>query len=386
MRPPLEHARIAIVVDWLNQAGGAELVIRELLACFPQADLFALFDTMRAEDRERLVDRPARTSFLQRIPGIGARYRALLPLMPFAVRSFDLAAYDLVVSSHHAVAKGLRRTPGQVHVCYCHSPTRYLWDHRDDYLADHAITGARAAVARQLLDRLQRWDRETADGVDHFLVNSRCVAERVRRHYGRASTVVHPPCDIDFFTPAGPREGDLFVAASRQVPYKRIDRIVEAFRALPDRRLVVIGDGPQHARIRALASSAPNVTVLGETSREALRDHLRRARAFVFAAEEDFGIVPLEAQACGTPVIALGRGGALETVVGEPGPGRTGLFFTDDAPATIAAAVRAFEGLAEGPSPDACRANAARFTGAAFRDQVLAAVREAWQPRGTAPA
>jgi glycosyltransferase involved in cell wall biosynthesis len=373
--------RIAVVVDWLAQFGGAELVIKEILAAFPDADLFALFDVMDPEDRRRLSDRPARTTFLQHLPDIGGRYRSLLPLMPAAVRSFDLSAYDLVISSHHAVAKGIRRRKGQVHVCYCHSPTRYLWDMRDQYLADHGITGVRAAIAHKLLDRLQKQDRSTADGVDVFVVNSRYVADRVRRHYGRESTVVHPPVDTGFFTPSGDPQPDLYVTASRQVPYKRIDRIIAAFRDLPDRRLVVIGDGPQHARLRTEAEGAPNIRLLGAVPREELRDWMRHARAFVFAADEDFGIVPLEAQACGTPVIALGRGGALETVRGEEGPARTGLFFADDDAASIVDAVRRFEALDPAPSSSACWANAATFEPARFRARMVAVVNEAWASR-----
>ena len=370
--------RVAVVVDWLAQSGGAELVVREILTAFPDAQLFALFDVMRSEDRARITDRPARTSFLRLIPGIGRRYRSLLPLMPLAIRSLDPGECDVIVSSHHAVAKGVRVRPGQFHLCYCHSPMRYAWDRRDEYLADHGISGLRATLARAVLERIRRWDLRTAAGVGRFVVNSRCVAERVRRHYGRESVVIHPPVDLEFFTPAGTRESDLYVTASRQVAYKRIDRIVEAFRALPDRRLVVLGDGPQHARIRAISAGAANITVLGEVPRAELRDWFRRARAFVFAADEDFGIVPLEAQACGTPVIALGKGGALETVRGEPGPERTGLFFADDTPATIADAVRRLEALDPAPASAACRAQAETFTAQRFRSAIVAEVEAGW--------
>jgi glycosyltransferase involved in cell wall biosynthesis len=375
--------RIAVVVDWLAQFGGAELVIEQILATYPSADLFALFDVMDPEQRRRLSSKPTTTTFLQHLPGVGARYRSLLPLMPAAVKTLKLDAYDLVISSHHAVAKGIRKRKGQVHVCYCHSPTRYLWDKRDEYLADHGITGVTGAIARRLLDRLQRLDRSTADGVDQFLVNSAYVADRVRRHYGRESVVIPPPVDTGFFTPAGDHEPDLYVTASRQVPYKRIDRIIEAFKSLPDRRLVVLGDGPQHARLRALADGAPNIQLRGEVPREEVRDWFRRARAFVFAADEDFGIVPLEAQACGTPVIALGQGGALETVRGEPGVDRTGIFFADDSPACIAAAVRAFEALPAAPAASACRSNAERFTADRFREDLRAAVAAVWASRAS---
>ncbi|MCE9602056.1 MAG: glycosyltransferase [Gemmatimonadetes bacterium] len=377
-RPLPPRIAVAIVVDWLARSGGAELVIRELLAAFPHATLFALFDVMPPADRAAITDRPARTSFMQHIPGIARRYRSLLPIMPFAIRSLDLSAFDLIISSNHAVAKGVRVREGQFHLCYCHSPMRYAWDMRDDYLADHGITGLNALAARVLLRRIRDWDRSSAAGVDRFVVNSHFVGERVRRNYGRESVVLHPPVDIDFFTPAGTHEPDLYVTASRQVAYKRIDRIVEAFRALPDRRLVVLGDGPEHDRIHAAAAGAPNISLLGEVPRTGLLGWFRKARAFVFAAEEDFGIVPLEAQACGTPVIALGRGGALETVRGEAGMDRTGLFFPDDSAASIAQAVRDFEALTVAPSASACRANAERFAAARFREGLLREVRDGW--------
>ena len=370
--------RVAVVVDWLCQSGGAELVIKEILAAFPEAELFALFDVMRPADRERITHRPARTTFLQRVPGIADRYRSLLPLMPAAIRSLDLSAFDVIISSHHSVAKGVRVRPGQFHLCYCHSPMRYAWDKREEYLADHGITGLRARAARALLERIRRWDLESAAGVDRFVVNSRYVRERVKRQYGRESMVINPPVDLDFFTPLGLNEPDLYVTASRQVPYKRIDRIVEAFRALPDRRLVVLGDGPQRDRVRAAAAGAPNITLLGEVPRAELRGWFRRARAFVFAADEDFGIVPLEAQACGTPVIALGKGGALETVRGLPRGDRTGFFFDDDTPATIAAAVREFERIEPAPEASACRTNAEGFSAARFRDALVEEVRVGW--------
>jgi glycosyltransferase involved in cell wall biosynthesis len=375
--------RVALVVDWLSQFGGAESVIAEIAAVFPQAEIVALFDVMAPAERARIGVPTVGKSALQVIPDIGRRYRSLLPLMPAALLRLDVSAYDIVISSHHAVAKGIRTRKGQVHVCYCHSPTRYLWDRRDEYLQDHGIKGVSAAVVGRLLDRLQRWDRSTADAVDQFVVNSAYVADRVRRHYGRDSIIIPPPVDTGFFTPAGDHERHLYVTASRQVPYKRIDRIIEAFKSLPDRRLVVLGDGPQNARPRTLAAGAPNIELLGEVPREQVRDWFRRARAFVFAADEDFGIVPLEAQACGTPVIALGRGGALETVRGEPGEDRTGLFFADDSPATIAAAVRSFESLPVAPTSAACRANAERFTPARFRESLSAAVATAWDTRGS---
>lgn len=379
--PEIADLRVAVVVDWLAKPGGAELVIREILAAFPQAALFALFDVMSPADRASITDRPAHTSFMQHIPGIARRYRSLLPIMPFAIRSLDLSAFDVIISSNHAVAKGVRVRPGQFHLCYCHSPMRYAWDMRDEYLADHGISGVKAAAARTLLKWIRDWDRAAAAGVDRFVVNSRFVGDRVRRNYGRESVVLHPPVDIDFFTPAGPNDPDLYITASRQVAYKKIDRIVDAFRQLPDRRLVVLGDGPDRDRIQAAAAGAHNISLLGEVPRVELLGWFRKARAFVFAAEEDFGIVPLEAQACGTPVIALGRGGALETVRGEAATDRTGLFFPDDSAASIAQAVRDFEALSVAPTASACRANAERFAAARFREGLLREVRDGWNAK-----
>ncbi len=377
--PLTGEPRIAIVVDWLCQFGGAESVIAEMAATFPGAPLFALFDAMAPRERERIPARATITSSMQRIPGIGRRYRSLLPLMPTAIRQFDLAGFDIIVSSHHTVAKGARIKPAQTHVCYCHSPMRYAWERRDEYLRDHGIRGARAVVARAMLERIRRWDARVVKTVDRFLVNSAYVGDRVRRNYGRESVVLPPPVDIGFFTPDPAVPRDVFVTASRHVPYKRIDRVVDAFRALPEHRLVVLGDGPQNARIRDLASGVPNIEVRGEVPREELRLWFRRAKAFVFAAEEDFGIVPLEAQACGTPVLALGKGGSLETVRGAEGPDRTGLFFGDDSPAAIIGAVRGFGDLGQGISPQACRVNAERFAPPRFRAALRQEVMSAYE-------
>ncbi|MFN0099823.1 MAG: glycosyltransferase [Gemmatimonadaceae bacterium] len=370
--------KVAVVVDWLNQLGGAELVVREILATFPEATLYTLFDTMRPDDRARISSTPSVTSYLQKLPDIGTRYRSLLPVMVHAIGTLDLSSADVIISSHHSVAKGIRKQAGQFHLCYCHSPMRYAWDKREAYLEDHGIRGVKAAVARTLLERIRKWDLAVAERVDRFVVNSRYVGERVRRNYGRDFVVIHPPVDLEFFTPdrSVAREPHIYVTASRQVPYKRIDRIVEAFRALPERRLIVIGDGPQHARLKELATGAPNISLLGELSREAMRDWFRRARALVFAADEDFGIVPLEAQACGTPVVALGQGGALETVNGYEGTDRTGQFFPDDQPSTIAEGIRRFEALTTPPSAEACRTNAERFDSARFRAALTREVQE----------
>jgi len=376
--------RVALVHDWLDTWRGGENVLAEMLRIYPQADLFALVDFLPDEVRQRLQGRRAVTSFLQRLPGARRHFRACLPLFPRAVESLDISGYDIVLSSSHAVAKGVRTRPDQLHICYCHTPMRYAWDLREQYLeASGLAAGPRGAMARRMLDRLREWDRGASDRVSAFVANSEFIRARIKRCYGRDSTVIAPPVDTDFFTPGGVR-GDDYVTASRWVPYKRVDLIVSAFRELPERRLVVVGDGPDAARVHAAAG--PNIEFVGEVARERLRELLRGARAFLFAAEEDFGILPLEAQAVGTPVIAFGRGGVLETVRGLDDRAPTGVFFVEQTPAAIANAVRRFEADAPRIRPEACRTNAERFSAERFRREFAAfvAARQAeFAPRET---
>ena len=376
--------RVALVHDWLDTWRGGENVLAEMLRIYPQADLFALVDFLPDAVRQRLQGRRAVTSFLQRLPGARRHFRACLPLFPRAVESLDISGYDIVLSSSHAVAKGVRTRPDQLHICYCHTPMRYAWDLREQYLeASGLAAGPRGAIARRMLDRLREWDRGASDRVSAFVANSEFIRARIKRCYGRDSTVIAPPVDTDFFTPGGVR-GDDYVTASRWVPYKRVDLIVSAFRELPERRLVVVGDGPDAARVHAAAG--PNIEFVGEVARERLRELLRGARAFLFAAEEDFGILPLEAQAVGTPVIAFGRGGVLETVRGLDDRVPTGVFFVEQTPAAIANAVRRFEADAPRIRPEACRTNAERFSAARFRREFaafVAARRAEFAPRET---
>jgi glycosyltransferase involved in cell wall biosynthesis len=371
--------RVAIVHEWLVTLGGSELVLAELLEIFPQAEIFALIDVMSDEDRRLLSGRRAHTSFLQRVPGIARRYRSCLPLFPAAVRSLDTGAFDVVISNSHAVAKGVRTRHGQLHICYCLSPMRYAWDLRDQYLRESGLSsGARGLLARALLDWLKRWDLANSADVDVFATLSHYIADRIRRAYGRSASVIYPPVDTGFFTPgSGESSGGYYITASRFVPYKRVDLIARAFGLLTDRRIIIVGDGPDAHKVRVEAGA--NVELVGRVGRERLRELLRGARAFIFAAEEDFGIAPVEAQACGIPVIAYGRGAALETVRGgdDVPPGdRTGVFFGEQTADSIAAAVRRFEGMAI--SPGACRANAERFTEERFRREFGALVTREW--------
>lgn len=361
--------RVAIVHEWLTQYVGSERVLEQLLRLFPGAELFAVADFLPADERGFLQGRRPRTTWIQSLPFARTRYRSYLPLMPLAIEQLDVSGFDLVMSSSHAVAKGVLTGPDQVHICYCHSPMRYAWDLQHQYLRESGLNGGvRAAAARALLHYLRLWDARTANGVNHFVANSSYIARRIRKAYGRDAVVIPPPVDTDFFTPADAPRGGYFLAASRFVPYKRMDLIIRAFSQRPDLRLVVIGDGPAWRECARLAG--PNVELRGQRPAEELREALRGARAFVFAAEEDFGILPVEAQACGTPVIAFGRGGVVDSVA----PDETGVFFDEQSEEALLAAVARFETMRF--SEDTIRRRAERFSGEAFRTRMTAHLRE----------
>lgn len=373
--------KVAIAHDWLVTLGGSELVLRELLRIFPGATVFTLIDKMSEPDRAFVGVAKTRTTFLDRVPRVGSTYRRFLPLFPVAMSSLDLGEFDVVISNSHAIAKGVRTRPHQLHVCYCLSPMRYAWDLRGQYLRESGLArGVRGFAANRLLDGLQRWDRSTTARVDSFVTLSDYIADRIARAYGRSATVIHPPVDVDYFgLDAGrrPGSGDYYFTMSRFVPYKRIDLIARAFAQLPDRRLVIAGGGPDADKIRAAAG--PNVELVGRVERDEARSLLGGARAFLFAAEEDFGIAPVEAQACGVPVIAFARGGTLETVRGLDHAEPTGVFFDEQSETSIARAVRRFECNAQRIEPRACRANAERFAEHVFREQFSAFVDREWQ-------
>jgi glycosyltransferase involved in cell wall biosynthesis len=352
--------KVAIVHDWLVTPGGAELVLEEMLAVFPDADVFTMIDQRPPDHRDSLGKTRVHTSWMQRIPNIKQKYRSYLPVMPLALKSLNVSKYDLVISNSHAVAKGIHTHSRQVHLCYCLSPMRYAWDLRDQYLHEAGLdSGVKGAAAVAMLEGMRRWDLANTSGVKAFATLSNYIAERIKRAYGRSSVVIYPPVDTDFFTLVTEPREDFFVTASRFVPYKRVDMIASAFRAVADRRLIVIGDGPDVSKVRAAAGH--NVEMVGRLSREEVRSYLRRAKAFVFAAEEDFGIAPVEAQACGTPVIAFGRGGVTETIV----DGFTGVFYAEQTAEALADAVRRFEGMSIEAA--ACRDNALRFSSEKFR-------------------
>lgn len=363
--------RVAVVHDWLYVIGGAERVLREILNCYPDADVFTLFDFLTPEQRREIGFERAQTSFLQSMPFMRKRHRSYLPLMPLAVEQFDLSAYDLIISSNYAVAKGVLTGPDQVHVAYVHSPMRYAWDLQHAYLRESGYgRGLKGGLARMMLHYMRLWDTRTAAGPDAIIANSEFIARRIRKVYGRTADVIYPPVTLSKQNADVPR-GRHFLAASRLVPYKNIEVVIEAFRLLPDLQLIVAGDGPEAKRLRAIAP--PNVTFTGFVSDAEMRTLMTTARALIFAAEEDFGIIPVEAQSEGTPVIALARGGARETVVATP-PQRTGMFFPQPEPRAIADCVRGFVAQEHTFSRSICRANAARFSAQRFRSEFKAFV------------
>ncbi len=373
---PLAEARVAIVHEWLVRYAGSEQVVAAMLEVFPRADLFALVHDPGGLRGTPLESVPVQTSFVQSLPKAREKYQTYLPLMPLAVEQFDLRPYDLVLSSSHAVAKGLLTRADQLHVSYVHTPVRYAWDLYLDYLAGSGMErGIKSLLARPALHYLRLWDASAANRVDVYLANSSYVARRIEKLYRRPARVIYPPVDVERYRPGLlPRE-EFYVSVSRFVPYKRMDLIVEAFTRM-GKPLVVIGEGSEFEKVRRAAG--PNVKLLGHRSAAEIEDYLQRARAFVFAAEEDFGIAPVEAQATGCPVIAYGKGGALETVIGWPAPEPTGVFFDAQTPEAIAGAVKTFEAHEDEFDPEVCRRNAERFGQQRFQGELRTALEELW--------
>jgi len=365
--------RVALVHDWLTGMRGGERCLEVFCELFPEAPLFTLLHVPGSVspviERRRVI-----TSFIQRLPGAVSRYRQYLPLFPAAVRGFDLSGFDLVISLSHSVAKAVRRPADALHICYCFSPMRYVWDLYDDYFGPRAPRLTRWTMP-PVAAALRAWDRRTG-GVDVFLAISHHIAERIRRVYGRGADVIHPPVDVARFRPAA-RVDDFYLVVSALVPYKRVDLAVAAAGRL-GRRLVVVGTGPEERRLRASAGAA--VQFLGWRSDAEVADLYARCRAVLFPAVEDFGIVPLEAAAAGRPTIALGRGGALETMVdvhaSDAPP--TAVFFTEQTEAALADAILTFERAAHRFEPVALRARAEEFDLPVFRRRIADYVDLRW--------
>lgn len=327
--------KIAIVHDWLVTDAGAEKVLRAILDLYPNADVFSLVDFLDDAQRESvLCGKYAKTSFIQKLPFAKKHFRNYLPFFPKAIESFDISSYDLVISSSWAVAKGVKTHKSQKHICYCHTPIRYAWDLYDEYTS--SLSQPKKLLVQITLGYIRKWDVLNSKRVDEFISNSAFVSERIQRTYGRDSYVIYPPVDVENFTLCEDKE-DFYLVASRLVSYKKTSLIVEAFTRMPKKNLMVIGEGEELEYIRKIAT--PNIKILGYKSKDVLKEYMQKAKAFVYTAIEDFGIVPIEAQACGTPVIALGKGGTAETAI----DGLNGVHFEEQTKEDIIDAVERFE-------------------------------------------
>ena len=353
--------KTAVVHDWLNGMRGGEKVLESILPLLPDPTVFTLFHVPGSVSAS--IERyPIQASFLNRLPFARSGYRNYLPLFARAVEAFNLSGFDLVVSSSHCVAKGAIAPPSVPHLCYCHTPVRYAWDQFDEYFPQGTPL---RGLKRFFVSRLRAWDSRTAGRPTRYLANSTAVAERIRRHYGREADVCHPPVDVSFFTPSEAPRGDFLLCVGALVPYKRFGVAVAAARTL-GRPLVLVGRGPEEKRLRALAGSSVNI--LADRTPGELRELYRTCAAFVQPGEEDFGIAAVEAQACGAPVIAFARGGALDIVE----DGRTGVLFTEGGPEGLAGAIRRADSLRFDPA--SLRAGCLRFSPDRFRAEFSAAL------------
>lgn len=372
----ITETKISLVHEWLLSYAGSEQVSAAILNVYPDAELFSVVDFLTGEQRSFFHGKIATTTFIQKLPKAKRLYQKYLPLMPLAIEQLDVSAADIVISSAHAVAKGVITGPDQLHISYVHSPIRYAWDLQHQYLRESGLNnGLKGWLAKWVLHKMRIWDCRTANGVDHFVANSQYIARRIKKVYGRDADVIYPPVAVEKFK-VGTEKSDFYLTASRMVPYKRIGLIVEAFNAMPDKKLIVIGDGPEFEKIKK--SAASNVTIMGYQPFDVLKQHMEKAKAFVFAAEEDFGIIPVEAQACGTPVIAFGKGGALETVIPMGCNEPTGVFFSQQTSKSIIDVIQVFENNIGLFTPESCRKNAERFSQERFEREFNIYVDSKW--------
>lgn len=360
--------RSAIIHDWLiNSVGGGEKVLKAIHQLFP-SPIYTLVKSDQRLKGTYFQNLEIHASFIQHLYKAEKKYKSYLPLFPLAIEQFDLKSYDLILSSSHCAAKGVLASPEQVHICYCHTPMRYAWDLMHDYLRESKLDrGVKGFVAKLFLHYLRGWDVHSAHRVDHFIANSAYVAKRIHKFYRRDAKVIYPPVDLTLFQEEKNKD-DFYLTASRLVPYKRVDLIVEAFAKMPEKRLVVIGDGPEWKKVKE--KGAKNIELLGFQTDQVLKQYMQKAKGFVFASVEDFGIIPVEAMASGTPVIALGKGGVSETVI----DGITGHFYKEQTVPSLIQAIRVFETMAF--DPGACRKRAEAFSYENFNRQFQQFVNE----------
>ncbi|HBS0413451.1 TPA: glycosyltransferase family 4 protein [Klebsiella pneumoniae] len=364
----MQELNVGIVADWFITYAGSEKVVAEFLDVFPEAELYSVVDFLSSENKSHFKNKNITTTFIQNFPFARKKYQSYLPFMPLAIEQLDVSKHDVILSSSHAVAKGVLTGPDQLHISYIHSPIRYAWDLQHQYLRESNLhKGFKGLLAKWILHNIRIWDCRTSNGVDHFIANSKFIARRIKKVYGRNADVIYPPVDVERFTLNENKE-QYYFTASRLVPYKRIDLIVEAFSHMKDKKLVVIGDGPEMNKIKAKATS--NIEILGYQSNSVMVDYMRNARAFVFAAEEDFGITPVETQSCGTPVIAYGKGGALETIRPIGVEKATGVFFYNQDVKSIIDSVNFFEQHSDEIILSDCRLNALKFSEQRFKEEI----------------
>jgi len=353
--------KIAIVHDWLDKYAGSERVLEQIIELFPYADLFSLVDFL--EDRNFIKNKKVKTSFIQKIPLAKKYFRYYLPLFPLAIESFDLSKYDLIISSSHCLAKSVKKYKNQIHVSYVHTPVRYAWDLREEYLREVGLNkGLKKILANLVLDYIKRFDFKTADRVDYYIANSQFVRERIKRIYGKDAYVIYPPVDVNRFS-LNEKKENFYLVVSRLEPYKKVHLIVEAFNKMIDKKLVIIGDGSEMKRIKKLAKK--NIEILGYQPESVVKEYMEKAKSFIYAAEEDFGIAMVEAQAAGTPVIAYRKGGASEIILEE----KTGLFFDSQTPDAIIETVKKLDKIYDKIVFKEIRKNSLRFSIERFKKE-----------------
>lgn len=362
----MKKIKTALVHDWLKTYAGSERVVESLVNIFPEADIFTLVNFLNDSEKKIILKgKETKTSYIQKLWKAETHYRNYLPLFPSAIEQFDLSDYDLIISSSHAVAKGVLTNSNQVHICYCHTPIRYAWDLTFQYLRESNLQrGLKGMLAKAVLHYIRIWDVNSSNRVDHFIANSNYIARRIKKIYRRDAEVIYPPVDVDKFIFNGKKE-DFYLTASRMVPYKKIDIIVEAFSLMPDKKLYVIGDGPDYEKIRSKARG--NIEFLGYMEGPVYIDYMQRAKGFIFAAEEDFGITVVEALSCGTPVIALDKGGTAETIQHK----QNGIHFSEQTPAAIKNAVKELDEFYSNFNFEMISSNAKKYSRKIFEEKMM---------------